>query len=132
MCKRTKIAYDILIKNYRTIIHYAAKTSDSFSVVTEQVKPFSIVPPKCKHDEILNSIADYLIKQVVGVKSWPGTKTSANHMVLNIYRMAKSTRNWLNESPNLLYIEKICRRIFAFTVMKKCGCMSQPMNVIWL
>lgn len=35
------------------------------------------------------------------MKSWPGTKTSANHMVLNIYRMVKSTRNWLNESPNL-------------------------------
>lgn len=80
---------------------HAAKTSDSFSVVTEQVKPFGIDPPKCKHDEILNSISDYLIKQDVGVKSWPGTKTSANHMVLNIYRIVKSTRNWLNESPNL-------------------------------
>ena len=101
MCKRTKIAYDILIENYRAIIRYAAKTSDSFSVVTEQVKPFSIVPPKCKHDEILSSISDYLIKQVVGAKSWPGTETSANHMVLNIYLMVKSTRNWLNEGPNL-------------------------------
>ena len=101
MCKKAKIGYNVLTENYRTIIRYAAKTSDSFSVVTEQVKPFSIVAPKCRHDEILNSISDYLIKQVVGVKSWPGTKTSANHMVLNIYRMVKSTRNWLNESPNL-------------------------------
>ena len=47
MCKRTKLAYDILIENYRAIIRYAAKTSDSFSVVTEQVKPFGIDPPKC-------------------------------------------------------------------------------------
>lgn len=101
MCKRMKIAYDVLIKKYRTIIRYAGKTSDSFSVVTEQVKPFSIDPPRCKHDEILSSISDYLIKQVVEAKSWPGTETSAKHMVLNVYRMVKPTRNWLNESPNL-------------------------------
>ena len=95
-----KIEYSLLLENYRTIIHYAAKTSDSFSIITEQIKPYGVTPPKCKHDAFLAPIYGCLDHQIVGAKTWPGTNTSAKHMVMNLYRMTKVTQKWLDEIPN--------------------------------
>ncbi len=101
MGKTCSISYDLILDNEKRVLRYAARTSDCFSVVTEQIKPFSAKPAKCRHDAVLEPISDCLIKQAVGVKSWPGTMRSGNHWVLNLYRITKVTKNWLNEAPNL-------------------------------
>lgn len=97
-----KIDYATLIRYREEIIRYAAKTADSFSVITEQTKPYSITPPVCRHDSVLSGIGDALLSQTLDVKSWPGTRTSARHMVLNRYRMTKAARAWLLDCSDLL------------------------------
>ncbi len=101
MGKTCNISYDLIIENEKRVLRYAARTSDCFSVVTEQIKPFSARPAKCRHDAVLEPISDCLVKQTVGVNSWLGTMRSGNHWVLNLYRITKATKNWLNEAPNL-------------------------------
>lgn len=96
------LPYDKMIERWTDVVLYASKSSDSFSLITEQLKPYQAEPPKCRHDELLDPISGDLLQQEVNVKSWPGTKTSDKHRVLNLYRMSKTTRAWLKTCPNLL------------------------------
>lgn len=96
------LPYDKVIERWTDVVLYASKSSDSFSLITEQLKPYQAEPPKCRHDELLDPISGDLLQQEVNVKSWLGTKTSDKHRVLNLYRMSKTTRAWLKTCPNLL------------------------------
>lgn len=50
MGKTCSISYGLIIEKEKRALRYAARTSDCFSVVTEQIKPFSAKPAKCRHD----------------------------------------------------------------------------------
>lgn len=73
MRKTYNISYDLIIENEKRVLRYAARTSDCFSFITEQIKPFSARPAKSRHDAVLEPISDCLVKQTVGVKSRPGS-----------------------------------------------------------
>lgn len=73
--------YDVCALNFKIlrlfqseVIHYAAKASDSFSIVTDQVKPFNSDPPHCKHDDILQDIQGDLLSQTIGAKNGQGPR----------------------------------------------------------
>ena len=101
-----KLDYSVIAANYRQVLQYASTTADSFSVITDHLKPYNVIPPRCKHDEILESIKGNLVNQAVGVTSWPGTKTSARHKVLNLYQITKKTKEWLIGCPNLFLLSE--------------------------
>lgn len=95
MCKTAYIDYDKLIMNYRKIIEYACKVSDTLSFITEQKRPYSKRPPACKHNEYLKSLDPFMQSQTVGVTEWPGTITKDRHKVLSTYRACSKVRDIL-------------------------------------
>lgn len=106
------VPFGVAEKNYIKIFEYACNTSDSFTIITKQKKPYSSVPVRCIHDDYLHDISTSLCEQVVNAKKWPGTETKANHIVLNRYAINATTIKWLKRVPNLLSIgsgpEDIC------------------------
>lgn len=96
-----EINYSIIVNNYIEIIKYCIKSSDTFSVISNIKKPYSQIPPKSEHDEILKYFEPYLLKQVIGIKNWPGTSTRDNHKVISIYKCQKETYKLLMNLPNI-------------------------------
>lgn len=78
--------YDNLIEKKCEVIKYAVKTSDTFTLISNQVKPYSLIPPKCEFDDTMSILKPYIVNQIVGIKKWPGTETRANHKVMTIYK----------------------------------------------
>lgn len=89
-------------EDYQAIVRYALSNSTHFSVITEQLKPYTKEPPVLRHDELLAPIRGELVRQELNVRTWPGTKTSARHKVLNLYRINRNVRQWFASGPNLL------------------------------
>lgn len=89
------IDYDSLALNYVSVIKYASRTSDTFSFITKQKKPFLKRPPICIHDEYLARLIPFLVSQEFGIKQWPGTITRDNHKLMNTYRMCRETEQIL-------------------------------------
>lgn len=96
------IRYDDIIAS-SVIIDYCSKNSDSFSIITKLKKPYSCPEPNCEHDTVLQPIKPYMINQIVGLRSWPGTISIDKHKVLNLYKICKKTRVFLNEIPNIFW-----------------------------
>lgn len=94
------IDYDCLLANHEEIIRYACRVSDTFSVVSQQKKPYSKRPPSCKHDGYLKTLEAFLISQVTGAREWPGTMTKDTHMVLCTYKACSGTRDILLANAN--------------------------------
>lgn len=108
LCENINIEYHDLINNFFEVIKYAGKFSNSFSVITNLEKPYSKFPPICEHDEVMLNLKPYLLKQIVGLKEWPGTIKAKknNHKVMNVYSSNKNTRNMLLEMPNFFIPEQ--------------------------
>jgi len=49
------------------------------------MKPYSKIPPNCKHDEVMADLKPFLVEQRVGIRKWPGGGEGNNHKVMNIY-----------------------------------------------
>ena len=94
------IKHDSLISNYLSIIKYASETSDTFSFITMQNKPFSKRPPVCVHDEYLERLKPFLKSQEIGIQKWPNTITGDRHKVMNVYKSCKETKKILQEYGN--------------------------------
>lgn len=92
--------YTDIITKYELMLKYCLKFSDTFSVITDLKKPFSKIPPICKHDNTLNLWSSCLSNQIIGIKKWPGTETKDNHKVMNIYNSRKF-RTTISDIPNL-------------------------------
>ena len=101
------IKYQDLIMQYESIIRYATKTSDVFSVVAFQKKPYSAIPPCTDSDELLKRLEPNLVNKVISKKGWPGTETRCNHRVICIYECCKFSRNELLDMPNFFSAAKI-------------------------
>lgn len=101
MCKIVYIDYNNLNAHYDEIIKYACNVSDTFSLISQQKKPYSRRPPNCKHDDYLKNLEPFLVSQVVGVTEWPGTITKDCHKVLNTYRSCLEAKDILlvNRNP---------------------------------
>lgn len=95
------IVYKDLINNYQIILDYLGKNSNLFSFITRQQKPYSKIPPNCEHDHVLQGLAPYLVKKIVGVQRWPGTITRDTHRVMCVYRSCKEARAYLKTQLNL-------------------------------
>ena len=95
------IVYDDIVEKYKEVLKYAIRYSDTFAVITELKRPYSKIPPNCKHDEVMKNFEEYLVKQVVRVREWPGTNTSSLHKVMNVYKACRATRDALLELPNI-------------------------------
>ena len=95
-----KIDYNDLVNNYKKIIRFAVKSSDVFSVVDWQKRPYSAFPPFADKDDIMKPLEPFIIKKVAGVRNWPGTGTGDNHMVLSVYECSKFCGNELVKLPN--------------------------------
>lgn len=108
------IDYQDLIKHYEETINYAMNTSDVFSIIAVQKKPYSVIPPLTNYDEFLQSLDQCLVNKIINVKGWPGTETRNNHKVICIYNCCKFSRNVMLKMSNIfqafeLYMpEDIC------------------------
>ncbi len=90
-----------LIKNYKEVIKYLSRNSDSFSLISNLKKPFSKQPPNFEHDKAMKSLEPYVEHFFVGIKKWPGTITKDNHKIMIVYRSCTESRKLLVEMPNL-------------------------------
>lgn len=100
------LKYIDLIENYVEILRYAVKNSDYMSLISIFTKPYSQTPPSYIHQELLNDLGTYLIRQVKGIRCWSNNGTNNNHILMNIYSCAN--RNIVNELirlPNLLLVD---------------------------
>jgi len=91
-----------VLDDYFRLVRYALANSTHFSVITEQLKPYSNDPPICRHDELLEPIRRELVSRELNAREWPGTKTWAKHKVLNHYKINANVRKWFASCPNLL------------------------------
>ena len=98
--KNFALDVDALIQNADEILEYVFQRSDSFSIVTDLIKPYSKMPPCCKQDQWTSDLQSYLISQTVGAKEWPGVKNRNGHKVLSTYKACKQTKaivqTWTN------------------------------------
>ncbi len=93
--------YGALIKDTAKVIEYVFRRSDSFSIVTDLVKPYSKIPPSCKQDEWTTNLQPYLISQNVGAKEWPGVQNRNCHKVLSFYKACKQTKAIVQAWPGV-------------------------------
>ena len=78
--------FNLIADYYKEVINYCGKYSETFSIITMLKKPYSKIPPNCKHSAVLEPFHPYLIKQIIGVLEWPGTVIKGtNKMILNMY-----------------------------------------------
>ena len=96
-----KLNYNHLKEEYIEVINYATKTCDVFSIITNQRKPYSKLPPVCDYENTLNKLESSLVKQIVGIKAWPASASKDNHKVMNIYSCNKISRMSLMALPNI-------------------------------
>lgn len=99
--KFTKLNYGLVIKNCNKVLSYVFKRSDSFSIVTDLVRPYSKIPPSCKQDKWIFDLKDYLLSQEVGAREWPGIINRDCHKVLSNYKACKKTLTVLQAWPNV-------------------------------
>jgi len=100
MCDIAYIDYGSLVANYAKIIEYACKSSETFSLITQQKRPFSKRPPNCKHANYLKELEPFLVSQIVGATEWPGTITKDRHKILNTYKSCAESKHILLASKN--------------------------------
>ncbi len=93
--------YEKATGGYLRIIRFALQTSDSFSLVTTMRKPYSEMPARSIHDELLSPISAQLMSQIVNARNWPGTETRTKHKLVNRYRIDGVSARWLENGPNL-------------------------------
>ena len=96
------VDFKSLVNYYDKIIEYAEKTCECFSVITKLEKPYSKVPPNCAHDEILEILRPFILRQIIGVRKWSYNGTKGNHAVMNVYSCSKKSLNALRLLPNML------------------------------
>lgn len=92
--------YNKLIESFETVIKYAMKESDTFSLITNQKKPYLNNPPITQHDLFINKFSDYLVKTILNVKEWEGTKTRENHKVMLVYNSNNKIIRSLDDKCN--------------------------------
>lgn len=96
--------FNLIADYYKEVINYCGKYSETFSIITMLKKPYSKIPPNCKHSAVLEPFHPYLIKQIIGVLEWPGTVIKGtNKMILNMYSCCRDTRTLLAELPNMFF-----------------------------
>ena len=95
--------YDAVSQNSNQILEYVFKKSESFSVVTDLIRPYSKVPPCCKQDKWTLDLREYLISQEVGAKEWPGVQNRNCHKVLSFYKACRRTKEILSVWPNVFH-----------------------------
>lgn len=100
-CNGFTLDYSTLIKDATKVLEYIFRRSDSFSIVTDLVKPYSKIPPCCKQDEWTTNLQQYLISQNVGAKEWPGVQNRNCHKVLSFYKACKQTKAIVQAWPNV-------------------------------
>lgn len=105
--KSIALDYEAISQNPRKVLEYVFKKSDSFSVVTDLVRPYSKLPPCCKQDKWTMGLREYLISQEAGAREWPGTRTRDGHKVLSFYKACRQTREILSAWPNVF---RACER----------------------
>ena len=101
--KGISLDYNAISQRYTEILEYVFKKSESFSIVTDLVRPYSKRPPLCKQDEWIADLQEYMISQEVGAKEWPGVRNRNCHKVLTFYRACRQAREILCAWPNAFY-----------------------------
>jgi len=100
LVKSLNINYENLISYYEKVIKFAIKTSDVFSIIAYQKKPYSVIPPFTDNDEFLEKLEPHLVNKKAGIRNWPGSATNNNHRVLCVYNCCNLSRNELLQLPN--------------------------------
>lgn len=83
-----RLPYNLILRNCEAVLKYCFCHSDSFSVITKIRKPYAQKPPAFEH-EVISQWNECLIEQIIGIKEWPGTKTTEKHKVINYYNCRK-------------------------------------------
>ena len=119
------IKYSDFVMHASGILSYAYKNCELFSLITEQMKPFSKRPPNCIHDKQLEQLNNSLDQQLVGIRKWANSGINRNHTVMNVYRLDKNAYDFLNTHMERIlcdnsFPEDICfyknRKIWISTV----------------
>jgi hypothetical protein len=104
MYQGIEIDFNDAIAQSSAILEYCTKNADSFSFITMLKRPYSKIPPILEHDDLLRGISTFLIRQVIGLREWPGTRmfTVEFHKVLNQYRISKQTREFIMSQTQII------------------------------
>ena len=100
-CNGFALDYNALIKDATEFLDHLFRKSDSFSIVTDLVRPYSRIPPCCKQDEWTVNLQPYLLSQNVGAKEWPGIQKRDCHKVLSFYKACKQSKAIVQAWPNV-------------------------------
>lgn len=101
-----QLKYQSLVESYDTVITYAMRTCNCFSVITKQKKPYSKIPPCCEYDLKMDKFQSYLIHQIIGIRKWSNAGVNDNHTVMNVYQCCKGARNAMLTFPCIFLPEK--------------------------
>lgn len=93
--------YDMLIQNSGEVLEYVFRRADSFSIVTDLIKPYSALPPRCKQDKWTADLQSYMISQAVGAREWPGVINRNCHKVLSTYKACRQAKAIVKAWPNV-------------------------------
>lgn len=92
--------YGALVQNADEILEYVFRRADSFSIVTDSIKPYSQNPARCKQDAWTADLEKYLMARKIGAREWPGTQTRDPHKVLSTYKVCRQAKAIVKAWPN--------------------------------
>lgn len=98
--KSIELDYDALVQNVDSVLDYVFRRADSFSIVTDLIKPYSALPPRCKQDKWTAELQRDMVSQTVRAREWPGTTTRSLHKVLSFYKACSRTKAVVKAWPN--------------------------------
>lgn len=64
--KEYSIDFEDLLIKYDVFLKYAVNNGSYMSFITFQEKPYSKIPPNCRHDKMTEPLLKFLSKQEVG------------------------------------------------------------------
>ena len=100
-----RLDYPLLAQNCNTVLGYLFKTSDTFSLTANLIRPYSQIPPACRADPLLLPLAKDLLSYETNPHGWPGTQTYGRHKVLLTYQARRTARCAVQSWPNVFELQ---------------------------
>ena len=105
--KEYSIDFEDLLIKYDVFLKYAVNNGSYMSFMTFQEKPYSKIPPNCRHDKMTEPLLKFLSKQEVGIRRWANSGEKDNHRVMNIYECQSGLSKRLPALGNLLLSDEL-------------------------